>query len=38
MEDEFNDDEIDDEDGRPKYRLGHVPPKSNDMRQQVCKK
>ena len=34
LEDETNDD-LEDEDGRPKYKIGHVPPKTTDMNKQV---
>ena len=37
IESEFDDEVLEDEDGRPKYRLGHIPPKTSDMRRQVLK-
>ena len=35
LEEELDDEELEDEDGRPKYRLGQVPPKTREMHKQV---
>ena len=35
LEDEFNNDSLEDEDGNPKYKIGYVPPKTTNMNKQV---
>ena len=35
LEEELDDEELEDEDGNPKYRLGYVPPKTREMHKQV---
>lgn len=35
LEDEFDNDGLEDEDGRPKYKIGYVPPKTTDLNKQV---
>ena len=37
LESELDDEELEDEDGRPRYRLGHVPPKTPDIARQVIR-
>ena len=35
LEEELDNEELEDEDGYPKYKLGYVPPKSREMHKQV---
>ena len=37
LEEELDDEELEDEDGNPKYKLGYVPPKTREMHKQVIR-